>query len=132
MRDKKGRFIKGHKNIGINPPHFSGEKSSHWDGGKMMDSYGYVLIYSPGHPHPRMMNGTKYVLEHRLVMEKHLGRYLTKDEVVHHINEIRDDNRIENLELMSRKKHQSYHSGKLFPKGSLFGKNAIKEKAYDK
>lgn len=73
-----------------------GEKNHMWKGGRYKGSEGYIRIYAPDHP---AVIGN-YVLEHRLVMEKHLGRYLADDEAVHHKNGVRDDNdRIENLEL---------------------------------
>ena len=67
---------------------------------------GYKLILMPEHPNAQSGN---YVLEHRLVMEKHLGRYLERKELVHHINGIKDDNRLENLIVLTRTEHQSLH-----------------------
>lgn len=59
---------------------------------------GYWYILSPEHPNKTQMG---YVCEHRLVMEKKIGRFLERREVVHHKNGIITDNRIENLELIS-------------------------------
>lgn len=61
---------------------------------------GYVLKYVPNHPYATYNHGI-YVFEHRLVMEAHIGRYLTCEEMIYHVNGIRDDNRIENLILFA-------------------------------
>lgn len=84
-----------------------GEKARHWQGGRRNDSAGYVLIYQPDHPHA--YDGL-YMSEHRLVMEDYLGRYLSEEEVVHHINGMKDDNRRENLGLFpSFQEHMAFH-----------------------
>ena len=61
-------------------------------------SHGYWKIQVPG-PDQWLVPGAASVLEHRLIMARHLGRPLYADEVVHHVNGIRTDNRLENLEL---------------------------------
>lgn len=80
---------------------FKGPKGGNWKGGRRTDKNGYVLVWAPDHPSERKVSG-RYMFEHRLVMEKKLGRYLEPHESVHHINGVRDDNRPENLELWSR------------------------------
>jgi hypothetical protein len=62
----------------------------------VIDAHGYRRLYKPLHPNA---NGSGYVLDHVAVMAKQIGRPLRKGETVHHRNGIRDDNRIENLEL---------------------------------
>jgi len=84
----------------------SGSKSPNWKGGKICVS-GYIYVWVKDHP---FANRDKRVAEHRLVMEKAIGRYLRKGEQVHHKNGIRSDNRIENLELHTSSSHSQYHS----------------------
>ena len=68
----------------------AGSLNPNWKGGHHYHKKGYVMV---------RQDTTKYVMEHRLVMEEMIGRPLTGDENVHHINGVRDDNRPENLEL---------------------------------
>jgi len=75
-----------------------GSKSKNWKGGRLRTSEGYILIWKPEHP---FADKKGYVLEHRLVMERILGRYLKREETLHHKNGIKDDNRPENLKLFS-------------------------------
>lgn len=91
-----------------------GSTNPNWKGGRWVDSKGYIWMRCEGHP--RATSRGSYVLEHRLVMEQHLDRYLVSSEVVHHVNGDTLDNRLENLQLMSRSEHTSYHRCKRLAK----------------
>lgn len=105
---KEAIFKLGHNRRGL-PAHPNsirwGKENVFWKGGgrSWHTPYGYVMKSAPRHP--RANN----VFEHILVMEQHVGRYLLPSEVVHHINGKRDDNRIENLELMTWSDHAIHH-----------------------
>lgn len=86
----------------VSPLH-KGKNAYNWKGGRFINKDGYILILFPNHPHKTTGD---YIFEHRLVMEKKLGRYLKSNEIVHHINGIRNDNRIENLYIVNRKNHE--------------------------
>ena len=86
-----------------------GENSGTWNGGVYHHSGGYIYIKKPNHPHAPV-NG--YVAEHRLVMEKHIGRYLKPKEIVHHKDGNKKNNTINNLQLLTRGQHlRGYKDG---------------------
>jgi len=90
-----------------------GDTNPNFKGGRYIDDKGYIRVLRPEHP----FNNKGYVYEHRLVAEKHLGRYLQPWEVVHHINEIKLDNRWENFYLTTPAEHSSIHrEGKKYTK----------------
>lgn len=95
----KNQCVRAHmtrNNIQYLYRHSVGRNNSAWKGGRIADKSGYVLVHCPDHPHA---NRNGYIREHRLVMEKNLGRHLLPDEVVHHKDENKQNNHPDNLEL---------------------------------
>jgi hypothetical protein len=91
-----GKWMKGRTGI----------LSHSFKGGRRKTKLGYILILDRNHPN--RSRKTNCILEHRLIMEKKLGRYLNKTEYVHHLNGIKDDNRPENLSICNSKMHHLY------------------------
>lgn len=72
-----------------------------------MSGSGYRMVYV-GRGKPGTTKGG-YAYEHRVVMERHLGRPLKKGERVHHVNGVKTDNRVENLEVLTHAEHMREH-----------------------
>lgn len=90
------------------------EEASQWKGGRYTaKGYVHVLIATLPEASQKMAREMapkkNYIQEHRIIMAMHLGRPITKDEVVHHINGVKTDNRPENLEALRRGDHTIHH-----------------------
>lgn len=95
----------------------TGRNNWQWKGGRR-ERKGYIAFLNPEHPNCDNMG---YVREHRLVIEKHLGRYLKHNEVVHHINKNKKDNRIKNLMLFSSNVyHLNFHRNNFIDNHLIF------------
>ncbi len=105
-KGKKGLYIPTiETKIKMRESHIA-EKSSSWKGGIISNGQGYIKVYKPNHP----FAVNNYVLEHRLVIEKKLGRYLKPEEIPHHIDFDTSNNHPDNLFLFpNRGPHNDYH-----------------------
>ena len=97
-----------------------GEQNASFKSIKKVNSAGYVTVYKPEHP---FCNGAYRVLEHRLIVEENADlyeprffieiggkKYLRKEFQVHHKNEIKNDNRVENLQVVTKSEHRKLHN----------------------
>jgi len=89
------------------------EKGRLWRGGRNLGSSGHIRVkLLRNSKYIEMACKDGYILEHRLIMAIRIGRLLTPDEVVHHIDGDMCNNDFSNLQLMSRKEHSKLHRDK--------------------
>lgn len=105
--NKGNTYRKGHKASEVTKRRLSEAKSQRGIGHKKKRCDGYIAIYFPDHP---KSTSDGFIMEHVLMMECFIGRWIKDDEVVHHKNKIRDDNRIENLQLLTKSEHARLHA----------------------
>lgn len=96
--ETRAKISDAHSGVFRNPSEFGGHRKHRNDG--------YIAVYVPYH---QRANKDGYVMEHILIVERHIGRHLTEDEVVHHKNENKQDNRVENLMVMTKSSHAKLH-----------------------
>jgi len=108
IKPNSGSFKKGQvaPNKGKKLPQISGKKHWNWKGGRIIQQ-GHVCIKMPEY-HSANSNG--YVQRSHYIMEQKLGRHLKRGEIIHHINEIKTDDRPENLQLLKNiSEHNKIH-----------------------
>jgi len=95
-----------------------GSSNNNWKNGETIKEGGYVMIRNNTHPSRRKFG---YIKRSRLVVEKHLNIFLPNEFVVHHINEIKNDDRIENLMVfISHSAHMRHHFGSKVYRNEIF------------
>lgn len=90
-----------------------GKNCNFWNGGKGKTSRGYNLVLCPDH---HRADSRGYVLEHILVFETETGISVPAGCCIHHLNGIKDDNRIENLCMMTHSAHTTLHTKERYKK----------------
>ena len=90
------------------------ERKVNWKGGRFKEKTGYIMVYAPNHPRIIKANNRgitrrrQHLAEHILIWERASGRFVPDTWVVHHLNGVRDDNRLENLIAIPKKDHSSW------------------------
>lgn len=112
-RERKQKWLKNHRasdwadGRGKHGRHAKGQRCGRWNNGTLYTSNGYVLVRVPKDHPLHIANG--YAFEHRMVMSEKIGHWLKSNEHVHHINGIKDDNRAENLVVLTKAEHNVIH-----------------------